>query len=262
MNQFGFHPPQHVAVLGLVAQWSGEPDSALALFAEASQRAATLGWREPSVRWWTPDHVELLLERGRVEEADRALGSWEADALRTQRTWSLAHVTRCRGLRAAALGDVAEARRLLELAIAHHVGVDDVFGAARARLALGTVLRRARQKSLSREATASALQAFESLGSGCWSERARAELGRIGGRTREQGLTAAERRVASLAAAGRTNKEISATLFLGERTVATHLTHVYAKLGVRGRTELVRRFDVEGLAEGARFRGSDDSSDP
>ncbi len=50
---------------------------------------------------------------------------------------------------------------------------------------------------------------------------------------REEGLTAAERRVAALVAEGRTNREVAAALFLGERTVAGHLTHIYAKLGVR-----------------------------
>jgi DNA-binding CsgD family transcriptional regulator len=54
-------------------------------------------------------------------------------------------------------------------------------------------------------------------------------------------LTAAERRVAALVAAGRTNREVADQLFLGERTVAGHLTRVYAKLGVRSRTELARR---------------------
>jgi DNA-binding CsgD family transcriptional regulator len=47
--------------------------------------------------------------------------------------------------------------------------------------------------------------------------------------------------VADLVAQGRTNREVAATLFLGERTVAGHLTHIYAKLGVRSRTELARR---------------------
>ena len=74
-----------------------------------------------------------------------------------------------------------------------------------------------------------------------WEERARAELGRVGGRIRVVGLTPAERRVANLVADGKTNREVAATLFLGERTVASHLTHIYAKLGVRSRTELARR---------------------
>jgi len=47
--------------------------------------------------------------------------------------------------------------------------------------------------------------------------------------------------VAALVAEGRTNREVAVALFLGERTVASHLTHIYAKLGVRSRTELARR---------------------
>ena len=132
-------------------------------------------------------------------------------------------------------------RRLLEQAVAQHEEVGDAFGRARALLALGVVRRRARQKRPAREAIEAALAGFEQLGAATWAEKARAELGRIGGRTREEGLTAAERRVAALVAEGRTNREVAAALFLGERTVASHLTHIYAKLGVRSRTELARR---------------------
>lgn len=241
-RQLGFHPPQHVAVLGLVALWSGSASAALDHFDDAEHRVAVLGWGEPSLRWWTPDHVELLLEQGRVGDAVDLLDRWHEDATRTSREWVLAHVTRCRGLVAAAAGDVEGALGLLETAIAGHDAVGDRFGSARAHLALGTARRRARQKSPAREETATALAAFEVLGAPRWAERARAELGRIGGRTREDGLTAAELRVASLVAEGQTNREIAAALFLSERTVASHLTHVYTKLGVRSRTVLAHRF--------------------
>jgi DNA-binding CsgD family transcriptional regulator len=79
------------------------------------------------------------------------------------------------------------------------------------------------------------------MGAELWAERAGEELGRIGGRTRIEGLTPAERRVAALVAKGRTNAEVAASLFLAERTVASHLTRVYSKLGVRSRTELSRK---------------------
>jgi len=85
---------------------------------------------------------------------------------------------------------------------------------------------------------------FEGLGAATWAAEARSELGRIGGRTREVGLTAAERRVAALVAEGRTNQEVAAALFLSERTVASHLTRIYAKLGVRSRTELARKVQM------------------
>jgi DNA-binding CsgD family transcriptional regulator len=53
-------------------------------------------------------------------------------------------------------------------------------------------------------------------------------------------LTPAELRVAQLAAAGRTNREVAQALFVSLRTVETHLTHVYQKLDLKSRTELAR----------------------
>jgi DNA-binding CsgD family transcriptional regulator len=150
-------------------------------------------------------------------------------------------VTRCRGLVAAAREAIDEAASLLQQAVAQHEEVGDPFGRARALLGLGIVRRRARQKRAARVAISDALGGFEQLGAATWVEKARAELGSIGGRRREEGLTAAELRVAALVAEGQTNREVAAALFLGERTVASHLTHIYAKLGVRSRTELARR---------------------
>jgi DNA-binding CsgD family transcriptional regulator len=166
---------------------------------------------------------------------------WEADAARVGREWVLAQVTRSRGLIAAAEGNVDSALAFLRLAIDQHDQVGDPFGRARALLALGVARRRAREKRQAREAIRAALSAFDELGATAWAAKAHGELGSIGGRRREDGLTAAERRVAALVAEGRTNREVATALFLGERTVASHLTHIYAKLGVRSRTELARR---------------------
>jgi len=240
-EQWGGHPVQLMAVLGLVARWSGDPAAAESWFEKSDRRASELGWGEPSVRWWTADYAEMLLENGRIDDAVRIVDIWEADAARLAREWVLAHATRCRGLVAAAEGDVARAGSQLERAVAQHEEVGDPFGTARALLGLGIVRRRARKKRIAREAIQAALDGFEELGAATWVEKARGELGRIGGRVREAGLTPAERRVAALVAEGRTNREVAAALFVTERTVASHLSHVYAKLGVRSRTELARR---------------------
>jgi DNA-binding CsgD family transcriptional regulator len=233
--------PQHRAVLGLVAFWSGDPSSAAERLQEADRLAAALSWGEPSIRWWTADYAELLMELGRLDDATQLVDVWETDAARVARDWVLASVTRSRGLISAADGDVERATVLLQQAVAQHEAVGDPYGHARALLALGIVHRRARKKRAAREAILAALDGFERLGALVWIEKARNELGSIGGRTREEGLTAAERRVAVLVAEGRTNREVATALFLGERTVASHLTHIYAKLGVRSRTELARK---------------------
>jgi DNA-binding CsgD family transcriptional regulator len=53
------------------------------------------------------------------------------------------------------------------------------------------------------------------------------------------GLTETERQVCRLAVTGATNKMIAAALTISERTVETHLTHIYEKTGCRGRAALI-----------------------
>ena len=138
------------------------PSAAAEWLGKADRQAAALGWGEPSVRWWTGDYVELLLELGRIDDAVRLLDVWEADAARVGREWVLAHVTRCRGLVAAASGDVERAAPLARgRRSPQHEAVGDPFGRARALLALGTVRRRAREKRAAREAIEAALEGFE-----------------------------------------------------------------------------------------------------
>ncbi|HYN63426.1 MAG TPA: helix-turn-helix transcriptional regulator, partial [Candidatus Limnocylindrales bacterium] len=73
-------------------------------------------------------------------------------------------------------------------------------------------------------------------------------------------LTAAESRVAELVAAGGTNKEVAASVFTTVATVEAHLTRIYAKVGVRSRTELARRMaDESHSAEMSGFPGRDPS---
>ena len=64
------------------------------------------------------------------------------------------------------------------------------------------------------------------------------EKGTRHGRWADTGLTARELEVARLVTAGKTNREIAAELFLSEKTVETHLSHVFEKLGVSSRAAL------------------------
>ena len=146
---------------------------------------------------------------------------------------------------AAARGEIEEALAELERAVAQHEAAGDPFGRARALLALGIVRRRVRQQRAAREAIEAALESFEACGAAGWAEKARAELGRIGGRARTEGLTPAEGRIAALAAEGRTNREVAAALFLTEHTVETVLSRAYRKLGIRSRAALASRLANE-----------------
>jgi DNA-binding NarL/FixJ family response regulator len=53
-------------------------------------------------------------------------------------------------------------------------------------------------------------------------------------------LSERERAIAELVARGRSNKEVASALFLSAKTVENNLSRIYAKLGVRSRTELAR----------------------
>ena len=70
-----------------------------------------------------------------------------------------------------------------------------------------------------------------------------------GGATRrgQTGLTDRELEIVRLVASGQKNKEVSAALTISERTVKTHLGHLFEKLGVTSRTEAVKVATRRGL---------------
>jgi DNA-binding CsgD family transcriptional regulator len=230
------------AIIATADLWDGDAQAAVVNFERAEHYADSSGAEDPSMHHWAPDYVEALLQVGRIDEAAQLASDWDAAAQRLGRDRVIAQAVRCRGLIAAARGEIPAAIGFLEEAVRRHEDVGDPFGRARAELALGVNRRRAKQKRSAREALEVARAGFEALGAATWAEAARAELARIGGRTRIAGLTPSELSVAKLVAAGRTNREIASTLFLGERTVASHLTHIYSKLGIRSRAELAGQF--------------------
>ncbi len=59
-------------------------------------------------------------------------------------------------------------------------------------------------------------------------------------------LTASERRVAGMAAQGLSNREVAQALFVSLRTVETHLTHAFQKLGIDSRAQLAERAEDRG----------------
>jgi DNA-binding CsgD family transcriptional regulator len=205
---------------------------------------------EPCEIRFVIDYVEALIELGRAADAAELLDWYEGNAHRLERISALAPCARCRGLLAASAGRLDEAVDAYEEALEWHSKLDLPLDRGRTLLALGSAQRRAKRRSEARATLADALALFERIGASLWTERARTELRRISGRAATPGaLTPAEERVAGLVAEGRTNREVASALFLSERTVEGHLSHVFGKLGVRSRTELARELAARATRE-------------
>jgi DNA-binding CsgD family transcriptional regulator len=148
-------------------------------------------------------------------------------------------------LRAAALvGPSSQRASTLRAALEALQTTPDQLGQARVLIDLGATHRAARQRSAAREPLLEGLAMASRCGSHALERRARAELAAIGLRPRRveragaDSLTPSERRVAELAAAGETNREIAQTLFVTEKTVETHLGRAFRKLDVTSRRQL------------------------
>jgi len=197
------------------------------------------GIEEPCAIPFVVDQLEALIELGRRDEALELLGWYEGNARRLERASALAACARCRGLLAAQAGALDDALAACEEALEWHARVELPLDKGRTLLALGAALRRAKRRREARATLEQALALFERIGAALWAERARTELRRISGRAPTAGaLTPAEERVAALVAEGKTNRQVAAALFLSERTVEGHLSHIFGKLHIKHRAEL------------------------
>ncbi len=211
--------------LGQAALLAHEPELAAAHLRAVWEHTEREGVDEPGAFPVAGELVEALTELGQLDEANAVTERLKALA-GDDHPWAHATLARCEGEH--------------EQAAAAFEALGLRFDAARAQLAHGRALRRARRWRAARDALEGAARTFEALGSPGWAGQAKAELTRVGGRKpRNAGeLTETERQVARLAAAGRSNKEIAQTLFVTVHTVEAHLSNTYAKLGVKTRTQL------------------------
>jgi DNA-binding CsgD family transcriptional regulator len=191
-----------------------------------------------------PDLAEALAESGAHGAAAAVADRVQELGERQAHPWALVTARRCRALaQLAAPGPDDDAATELEQAAAGYADLGLPFDHARTLLLLGRAQRRRRKWGEARRCLEAAAAGFRALGSPGWAEQASSELARVGARRpRPAGeLTATEERVARLAADGRSNKEIAQALFVTVHTVEAHLSHAYAKLGVRSRGQLAGR---------------------
>ncbi len=184
--------------------------------------------------------------------AHAAAESLRAAATRLNRDDVVAEAAALAGAVAAARGDTAAARRELEDAAARFADLAHPHDEARARLALAEVLA-AEASPLAPACARAARDALERLGARHDADRAAALLRDLGvaGRQTTRGdrddLTAREREVLRLLAAGLSNAAIAERLVIAPKTAEHHVGRVLAKLGVRSRAEAAAHAVREGI---------------
>jgi DNA-binding CsgD family transcriptional regulator len=222
---------------------AAEADTALTRLAETAEQT---GYVEPALFRFHGDAIEAKITLGRREEAELLLARLEELASALDRTWAHTIACRSRALLSASHGDLRSAVEELERALVFHDRLGEPFERARTLLLLGTVHRRDRKKRAARDAFESALEVFDALGAAVWSDRTRAELARVGGRTpATQELTPTEQRIAELIASGLSYREAADALFISPKTVQWNLSKIYRKLGISSRSQLPARLATD-----------------
>jgi DNA-binding CsgD family transcriptional regulator len=229
--------------LGMVELLRREPGKAAERLRPVWEHTEREGIGDPGVFPVAPDLVEALAALDEVEEASAVTARLARLAERQRHPWGLASARRCTAV-VRLVGDYEEhAVTELEHAAMEYASLGLPFDCARTLFSLGGAQRRFRKWGVARNTLRRAVAAFDAIGSPGWADAARSELARVGARRSPTGgeLTAAERRVAELAADGLANKEIAHALVVTVNTVEFHLSNAYAKLGIRSRAQLAGR---------------------
>jgi DNA-binding CsgD family transcriptional regulator len=237
---------RHRVVLGVLGTSEGAYEEARSLLEPLYALRDEAGIDPDRFYSFWPDLVEALIALRELDRAAEIVTERERHAKALDRAGKQALAARCHALLAAADGSLDQATDALQEALALHELRPVPLERGRSLLALGRVQRRAKQKRSARESLDAALRIFDQLPAPLWAANARAELARIGGRTASRDeLTESERRIATIVAEGKTNKETAAELFVSVHTVEAALTRVYRKLAVRSRSELASRLSEQ-----------------
>jgi DNA-binding CsgD family transcriptional regulator len=199
---------------------------------------------------WTADNSALMPWRSEAATALLRLGDratahrYAAEEVELAREWGADWpIGRALYVEATVVGG-PRALGMLEESLSMLAGSTAQADLVRCQIEYGAALHRTGRAVAARRLLHTALDLAQQCQSPVLVERARIELAAAGGRRPKArladsaGLTAAERRTATLAAAGKTNRQIAEALFVERRTVEIHLTNAYRKLGIAGREEL------------------------
>jgi DNA-binding CsgD family transcriptional regulator len=226
-SRFGWEPQPGMALLRLA---QGQRDAAAATIRRAVGEA-TQPLRRANL---LPAYIEIMLAAGDVEEARTGCGELEEIAGRYESTMLAALVAHARGASELAAGDARSALVSLRQAAEMWQEIDVPYDAARARVLVAKACRALGDDDTAALELDAARDVFAELGAA----PDLAQLGSAATRAREAtyGLTRRQIEVLRLVAAGKSNREIAASLVISEHTVARHVQNIFATLGVSSRT--------------------------
>ena len=230
-------------VLGHRRLREGTAAEACGHYARLEATVQQMGIGEPCQLLWPRHAISSYLACGQIGDAERVLAWLDQAAARLPCRYPKIAAATGRAWLAEHHGDHAAAEAHHQAAIALHGEVDLPLEQAETLLAHGAFLRRAGRPAAARPVLAQASAIAESAGAPWLAGLARQELKIAGGRRQRRAapgvLSPQEERVAALAATGATNTAIARQLYLSVSTVETHLEHIYAKLGIHTRYQLI-----------------------
>lgn len=224
-----------------------DPDEVLLGAARALSVPEIDYYDDPSAFWWRPLQIWALVRNGRLNDAEAVLTAFESRAADRSELLAQVNAAWLRGMLVMTRGEPELAEQVLRTGC-HACGrASFPFHRGLPNLEYGRCLARLQRRKAAIAAVRVASEIFRALAGRPFAEAADAELTALGVRPREggdpdlPGLTAQELRVARLVAAGLSNREAAARLYLSPKTVEFHLARVFTKLGVSHRHQLTAR---------------------
>ena len=235
-----------IATAGLAAA-QDRPRDVLRALAPLERIQPRDGVNDPAFLPWQHLKAHALVDVGDLDAAEQFIASASAIATARSNPLLAARLAHARGRLDFARHDVASAAASLEHASAQVEPLGMPFEQGLIELTHGQVLRRSGERRAAAAALLAAQLRLGELDAQPSLQRCEAELSACGlapaaRKTHDYtALTPRELAVTRLVVTGMTNREVAEALMLSTKTVEFHLGHVYAKLGVRTRSELRAR---------------------